>query len=327
MRRAASRPAVVRKGAAPGTIYVIGNVNVDIVMGPLAPWPRPGTESILPRSEIRAGGAAGISALTLRALGAPYRMVCNIGDDMFGRWLAEAFGAAGRGWPKTPNATTVSVGLTHPGGERTFLTTEGHLSAMALDDALALLPARAEEGDLALLCGGFVVPRLIDSYEALIEALKGRGFALALDTGWPSEGWSDATRRRVAGWLAGCDHVLLNEIESCGLSGESEVEAAAHWIAARAKPGAAVVVKRGRLGATAWQDGRSHEAPAPRVHVVDTIGAGDVFNASYLHARLQGRDLAAALREGVTVASAAVSTSPRRYGPAAGGNRAAAGAR
>ena len=52
-----------------------------------------------------------------------------------------------------------------------------------------------------------------------------------------------------------------------------------------------------------------------------------VFNAGYLHARLQGRDLAAALREGVTVASAAVSTSPRRYGPAAGGSRAAAGAR
>ena len=321
MNRGSRPPAVVRKGSARATIYVIGNVNVDIIMGPLAPWPRPGTESILPQSEIRAGGAAGISALTLQALGARYQMICNIGDDMFGRWLSEAFGAAGRGWPKTSLHTTVSVGLTHPGGERTFLTTVGHLSAMGLSDALQLVPARAGKGDVALLCGGFVSPRLIDSYEALIAALAERGFALALDTGWPSGGWIEATRRRVTGWLAACDHVLLNEIESCGLSGEPEVEAAAHWIARRTKPGATVVVKRGRLGASAWQKDESRNAPAPAVHVIDTIGAGDVFNASYLHARLRGLGLAAALSEGVAAASAAVSTSPRRYGLAAGGVR------
>jgi sugar/nucleoside kinase (ribokinase family) len=254
-------------------------------------------------------------------------MICNIGDDMFGRWLSDAFGTAGRGWPKTSLNTTVSVGLTHPGGERTFLTTEGHLSAMDLGDALPLVPARAGKGDVALLCGGFVVPKLIDSYEALIATLSERGFALALDTGWPSGGWSEATRRRVAGWLAACDHVLLNEIESCGLSGESEVEAAARWIAQRAKPGATVVVKRGRLGASAWQKEERRNAPAPAVDVIDTIGAGDTFNASYLYSRIQGQSLAAALAQGVSVASAAISTSPRRSGRAPGERRRSAGAR
>ena len=326
MKIPSRQPAMVRKTTPRATIYVIGNVNVDIVMGPLAPWPRPGTEIILPQSELRAGGAAGNTALALQAMGARCRMICNIGDDVFGRWLSEAFGAAGRGWPTTPLHTTISIGLTHPGGERTFLTSEGHLSAMTLAEALRLLPAHAGKGDVALLCGGFLSPKLIDSYEALIAALVERGFALALDTGWPPGGWSEATRRRVAGWLAACDHVLLNEIESSGLSGMADVEAAARWIAQRAKPGATVVVKRGRLGASAWQKGESRNAPAPGVDVIDTIGAGDVFNASYLHARLRGRGLAAALTEGVAVASAAVSTSPRRYGPPPGDNR-AAGAR
>ena len=306
-----------RPAATPPAIFVIGNVNVDLIMGPVTPWPRPGTESILPQSELRVGGAAGNTALTLQAMGAHFRVVCNIGDDIFGRWLADAFGAAARDWPKAATHTTVSVGLAHPNGERTFLTSEGHLSAMTLADALGLLPGRANKGDMALLCGGFVTPRFIDSYEKLIAALAERGFELALDTGWPSGGWSQAQRRRVADWLSACNHVLLNEIESCGLSGESDVPAATQWIAARAKPGGAVVVKRGPLGASAWQGGRSINVPAPKVGVIDTIGAGDVFNAGYLQARLQGRGLKAAVAEGVAIASAVIATSPRRYTPPA----------
>jgi sugar/nucleoside kinase (ribokinase family) len=300
--------------AALPTIYVIGNVNVDLIMGPLAPWPAPGTEIILPQSELRVGGAAGNSALALRALGTPFRLVCNIGDDVFGRWLADAFGAAAAGWPRSSLPTTVSVGLTHPNGERTFLTSKGHLDALSLDNVLTLLPAAAAPGDVALLLGSFLSPALLADYEALLRTLGARGFAVALDTGWPPGGWTPELRRRVTGWLAACDHVLLNEIESAGLSGEREVEAAAAWIAGHARPGATAVVKCGPLGATGWRDGQAAQAAAPEVVVIDTIGAGDALDAAYLTACLRGRDLPAALSEGVAVASAAVSTSPRRYG-------------
>ena len=327
MKAVSPRPDRPRTKPTAPTIYIIGCVTVDIIMGPLTPWPRPGTETILPQSEIRAGGAAGNTALALQALGARYRLICNIGDDMFGRWLSEAFGSAGRGWPKAATPTTFSVGVTHPGGERTFLTSEGHLAAMTLADAIELLPARAGKGDVALLCGGFLSPAFIETYESLIATLTQRGFSLALDTGWPPGGWTRPTRRRVAGWLASCDHVLLNEIENCGLSGAADVWAAAKWMARHAKPGATIVVKRGELGASAWQDGQSRSVAALKVRVVDTVGAGDTFNAAYLHARLQGHGLAAALARGVRVASAVISTSPRRYGPAPGERRRAGGAR
>jgi sugar/nucleoside kinase (ribokinase family) len=297
------------------TICVIGNVNVDLIMGPVAPWPAPGTESILAQSDLRVGGAAGNSALALHALGTPFRLICNIGDDVFGRWLGDAFGEAARGWPRSRLATTISVGLTHPNGERTFLTSKGHLEALSLADVLTLLPAKAAPGDVALLFGSFLSPALLADYEALLQALSERGFAVALDTGWPPGGWSESLRRRVTGWLAACDHVLLNEIESAGLSGERAVEAAAAWIAGHARPGATAVVKCGALGATAWRDGQRAHAAAPEVAVIDTIGAGDAFDAAYLTACLQGRDLAEALAEGVAVASAAISTSPRRYAP------------
>jgi sugar/nucleoside kinase (ribokinase family) len=296
------------------TVHIIGNVNVDLILGPLAPWPVPGTEHMLPHGEMRVGGAAGNAALALGALGVPFRLVCNIGDDLFGRWLARAFGPAGRGWPVAPVATTLSVGITHPNGERTFLTPPGHLEVMTMKDAERRLPAQAGPGDIALLLGCFLSPRLLESYETLIDLLVARGFAIALDTGWPSGGWSPHVARRVAVWLKACDHVLLNEIESRSLSRQADVERAAAWLCGKTKPGATVVIKQGVGGATAWRGGERVHVAAPRVAVIDTIGAGDAFDAGYLAGCLAGLDLAGAVARGVAVASAAVSTSPRQYG-------------
>jgi sugar/nucleoside kinase (ribokinase family) len=293
------------------TIYVLGNVNVDLVMGPLALWPNPGTELVLAQTEMRAGGAAGNTALALKAMGARYRLICNMGDDILGRWLGEELGE--RDWPKAAMPTSISVGLTHPNGERTFLTSKGHLEAMTLEIALDQLPARATPGDVVLLAGPFLSPHLLGSYDALIAELAKLGFALALDTGWPIEGWTAEARKQVTGWLKFCDHVLLNEIESCGLAEETEVEAAAAWLRRQTKPGATVIVKRGPFGASAWRGDQHAEAAAPKIAVVDTIGAGDVFNAAYLRTTLAGGDLSAAVAAGVAAASLAISTSPRRY--------------
>jgi hypothetical protein len=179
---------------------------------------------------------------------------------------------------------------------------------------VTLLPKRARKGDIALLCGGFLSPVLLDSYDELIAILAERGFAIALDTGWPSGGWTPAQRRHVRRWIGKCDHVLLNEIESDGLSGKRNVSGAGQWILQHTKVDAAVVIKRGPLGALAWQDGEHANIPAPRVKVVDTTGAGDVFNAGYLFARSKGLGLKASVAAGVRIASRVIATSPRRYG-------------
>ena len=46
-------------------LAVIGNVNVDLIMGPAAPWPQPGTEIIVDHDELRVGGSAGNAALAV----------------------------------------------------------------------------------------------------------------------------------------------------------------------------------------------------------------------------------------------------------------------
>jgi sugar/nucleoside kinase (ribokinase family) len=294
-------------------IYVIGAVAVDMIMGPVVPWPVPGTETFVSHSEIRPGGPAGNTAMALLALAVSHRIICNVGSDVFGRWLTESFGDQAKQWDVAKAPTTISVAVEHPGGERSFITAPGNLEHLTADGILASLPAKARNGDIALFTGVFLYPKLLASFGAILGSVGKRGYKVALDTGWPPGGWSEETKSLASGWLAHCDHVLLNEIESQSLSSKRSIAEAAKWLVARAKPEASVVIKRGASGASAWQAGIVAEVPAPKVKVVDTTGAGDAFNAGYLAACLYGADIARAVLEGIEIASAAIASSPRHY--------------
>ena len=300
--------------AQTGTIYAAGNVNVDLILGPLERWPRIGTETILPHSELRVGGQAGNTGLALGALGARHRVVANMGDDALGAWLRAAFPDSAPRWAASPAPATITVGLVHPGGERTFFTTVGHLADFAPEHVLGQLPARAEPGDMVLVCGVFLSPRLVAGCRQLLETLVARGFATALDTGWPDGGW-DGIRSVVESWLPSVDQVLFNDLEATALAGRESLDGAVEWFRARLRPSAALVVKRGAEGAAAWRGAQRVTCPALAVKVIDAIGAGDAFNAGYLFGCATGLDLAASLRLGVSTACTAISTSPRRFVP------------
>jgi sugar/nucleoside kinase (ribokinase family) len=295
-------------------LAVIGNVNVDLILGPAEPWPKPGTEIIVDHDELRVGGSAGNAALALEALGVEFDMSASTGTDEFGRWLRESFGSRAEKWPIRPEGTTLSVGITHPDGERTFFTTRGHLPRFSLADVLAALDGDRLSDGYALLCGSFLTDDLTGDYPALFDWADSHGITLALDTGWPLDGWTEENRQATRDWLSRCGCALLNEVEATTLSDLSDPVAAAREIKRHMPQGAIVVVKRGPEGAIAIDaDGAFFSAAAPSVKVVDTIGAGDVFNAAFLAALADGRPLAACLVAGTRVASSAISTHPRSY--------------
>jgi len=296
------------------SLAVIGNVNVDLILGPAAPWPKPGTEIIVDHDELRVGGSAGNSALAWAALGVDFTIAANVGSDEFGRWLREAFGARADRWPVRPEGTTLSVGITHPDGERTFFTTRGHLPRFCLADVLDSVDGSQLGGGYALLCGGFLTDDLTADYPALFDWADSHDITVVLDTGWPLDGWTEANRAATRGWLARCGGVLMNEVETTTLAGLADPREAARSLKAGMRDGAIVVVKCGADGAIGIDaDGTLAEAAAPAVTVVDTIGAGDVFNAGFLAALSAGEPLQACLTAGTRIASQAISTLPRSY--------------
>lgn len=294
-------------------LSVIGNVNIDIIIGPSDPWPTPGTECLVEHGEIRVGGAAGNVALAWTALGVPFQIAANTGNDYFGHWLREAFKDHSKSWPVAPTATTFSVGITHPDGERTFFTIPGHMPVLSLAQVRDSLDMSAMKGGIALLVGSYLTDGLTKDYDLLFDWLRDHDIDIALDTGWPIGGWTETTKDTTLEWLRQCQHILLNEVEATTLTATSSVQDAMAVIAAAMPATCHLVVKRGVAGAIGLYRGTIVEIPAPTISPIDTIGAGDVFDAAYLVEISKGRPFAEAIQAGIRTASHAVATLPRQY--------------
>src|SRR5687767_515742 len=145
-------------------LTIIGDVGVDIVLGPIDHWPAVGTEALMDRSELRAGGSAANAALAASYLGAPCRLLTSVGNDGLGTWLAEQFRGLDVSLQVCDSATSVSVGIIHSCGERTFLTTRGHLEVFAYEHVRPFVPRAKHPNSIALLSGVFLTPKLRRNY-------------------------------------------------------------------------------------------------------------------------------------------------------------------
>ena len=139
-------------------LAVVGNANVDLILGPAAPWPKAGTEIIVDHDELRVGGCAGNSALAWDSLGVDYAIAANVGNDQFGTWLRQAFPERSVSWPVESVGTTLSVGITHPDGERTFFTTRGHLPLLTFEEVWAMLDGKKLRGRVELASEAMATP-------------------------------------------------------------------------------------------------------------------------------------------------------------------------
>ena len=293
-------------------LTIIGDVGADLVLGPIPGWPRMGTETVVDRSELRAGGSAGNAALAVSYLGGIPLLLSAVGNDETGAWLRGEFRALGISLPVCEAPTTLTVALLHSSGERTFFTTRGHLEKLTFELLRPSLGAAPHPGSIALLSGVFLTPALQRSYPKLLGELHALGYQVALDTNWPPQGWSTALRAELAGWIGACEHVLLNDLEILSLADTEDLSTAIERLAPMLRAGASLIVKTGARGAIGMQDGKRCEAPALKAEIFDTIGAGDSFDAGYLLARVDGAGLEEALAAGCRAAATIISRFPRR---------------
>jgi sugar/nucleoside kinase (ribokinase family) len=107
--------------------------------------------------------------------------------------------------------------------------------------------------------------------------MKDRGLTTSLDTNDDPEGKWGGVLEEV---LSLVDLLLCTEQELVHIAKVDDLDEAANRVAARVP---LVVVKRGPLGASAYSQGQRMDVGPLQVTVTDTVGAGDTFDAGFLH--------------------------------------------
>jgi sugar/nucleoside kinase (ribokinase family) len=116
----------------------------------------------------------------------------------------------------------------------------------------------------------------------LFRELKRRGLTLSLDTNDDPDGQWNGVLQKVLPLL---DILLPNEDEVCSIARRGSIAEALDALGGTIPM---IAVKCGSRGAVVQQRGRRMEIPPVPVQPVDTIGAGDSFNAGFLSAWLSG---------------------------------------
>lgn len=300
-------------GPSVGTVHVIGNVQLDVVAGPVLALPRPGGDDIVDSIAVRPAGAAGNVSLALAALGVRHRLFGVLGDDQAGRWVADELRRCGLAEDLViapGQETGISIALEAPARERAFLTAHGVLQGYGERD----VPDEALAADTVVLTGYFSLPGLRGAgTRRLLERAQAGGATTVFDTGWDPEDWRGDAVEEILSMLALVDVFLPNEPEAVALTGTTDVDEALALLREHC-PGW-VVLKRGADGVVAaGPDGERLNIPAPPVVALDTTGAGDSLAAGMLAELSAGRGMAQALLMGVRVASTVVGRPSRdRY--------------
>ena len=175
------------------------------------------------------------------------------------------------------------------GSQRHILTYPGTISELRFEDLDLEYLTSARHFHLSSL---FLQRDLFPSVPELFRRMKSAGLSTSLDTNDdPDDHWAGV----VEEILPFVDILLPNEREAMKMCGAIDVETA---LLRLAKKVTTVVVKMGAQGAIAIRDGQRFSAPAVPVTVIDPIGAGDSFDAGFLHQFLRGADLTTCLAYG-----------------------------
>lgn len=231
------------------------------------------------------GGSPYNVAIGLGRLDVPVAFLGRLSTDAFGRLLREHLQASSVSLAYLVDAAEAStLAFVHLGGaepEYSFYT-EATASRMLLPEHLPMIPAGA-----ALHFGSFslALEPGASTLEGLMRRESGRRL-LSLDPNVrPSlVADRDAYLRRLEGWVSLVDLVKVSRADLAWLYPHQPAEAvASRWLALGPT---LVVVTLGSDGSMAVGASARAGAAAPRVAVVDTVGAGDAFTSAaltYLH--------------------------------------------
>ncbi len=270
-------------------VLVAGEINPDLILtGDTLPAFGQ-IEKLVDSAALTIGSSSAIFACGAARLGLKVAFIGVCADDVFGRFMLEEL---------RQRDVDVSPVIVRPGGrtglsviliraaDRAILTYPGLIPELQASDIPDSLLQQARHLHIASY---FLQKKLQAGLPDLFWRARALGLTTSLDTNYdPSEKWLGLDQ------LLPLTNVFFpNEKEALSLSGGLDLESATARLGSRV---GTMAVKLGAQGALGIRQGLQVRAASLPVKVVDTVGAGDSFDAGFVYGYLQGWDLERSLR-------------------------------
>lgn len=273
-------------------ITLIGEANLDLLLYGLPEDLAVEREWIADRMAMTLGGSPAITAHNLASLGSRVGFITPVARDAFAGMCVQSLEATGVHVRKVPVDgdlhTGVSILIEHAHSRRT-LTYPGATNALRFEDIDLEFVTSARHFHLSSY---FLQQGLKADAARLLARCRQAGLTTSVDMNDdPSGQWEESALEL----LRHVDIFMPNEHEACRLMREEDPEKAMRKLAERVP---LLVVKRGRRGAMALRGSEQWMEQGIVVQVVDAVGAGDSFNAGFLHGFTSGWPVEQCLRYG-----------------------------
>jgi sugar/nucleoside kinase (ribokinase family) len=269
-------------------VTVAGELNLDLILYGLPVELEPERELLADGLALTLGSSSAIFAHNLAVIGSKVGFIARIGEDPLGQIAMDRLSESGvdvskvrrMGGP-TSTGLTVILPRTH---FRNILTYPGTMFELCLEDLDLEYLACSKHFHLS----SFFLHRALRPRTAeLFQRMKEAGLTTSLDTNDdPEDSWD----RDVLELLRYVDVLMLNEREVKKIIGIDDLDAAVEKLSGMVD---ILAVKLGPRGALVRRGKEILISPPVAVTAVDPVGAGDSFDAGFLHQFVQGKDLAA----------------------------------
>jgi sugar/nucleoside kinase (ribokinase family) len=184
-----------------------------------------------------------------------------------------------RGIVRDPLVKTGLTVILSRGHDRAMLTYAGTIGALRYDEIDLGILDRARHVHMGSY---FLLENLLPDVPRLFAEAQRRGLSVSLDTNYdPAERWESGIEET----LRHVDIFLPNETELMRITRSTSWQ---EGLAQAAQIVPTVVAKLGGDGAAVQQGEKVVHQPVLPVQVVDTVGAGDSFDAGFVYGHLAG---------------------------------------
>ncbi len=270
-------------------ILVAGEINPDLILtGDVAPEFGQ-VEKLVDSATLTIGSSSAIFACGAARLGLNVGFIGVCGDDIFGHFMLDEMSKrdvdVNNVIVRKDGQTGLSVILNNQ-SDRAILTHPGLIAELGASSISDDLLRQAKHLHVASY---FLQTKLQPDLPDLFKRAHSLGLTTSLDTNYdPSEQWIGFDEL-----LSVTNIFLPNEKEAISLSGAENVNKAASRLGSKVD---ALAIKLGKDGALGICGSQNIQVESIPVNVIDTVGAGDSFDAGFIYGYLNHWEFEKSLR-------------------------------